>query len=128
MPYELSENWIARIRMRFNDPRWIYEHNAPLRRAVDILIDGTVPTDDGQRELYHALLDGASWHPADHYFLLMDYESYLEAKLRANRDYRDRAAFGRKCLMNVASAGKFSADRTVREYARDIWHIAPTQY
>ncbi|MBR2937080.1 MAG: glycogen/starch/alpha-glucan phosphorylase [Oscillospiraceae bacterium] len=115
------------VRDSYN-PRAIYDSNPRLRRAMDTLVDGTVPTDDAQRELYHALLDGTHWHRADHYFLLLDYESYLEAKLRANRDYAHRLAFGKKCLYNVASAGKFSSDRTIREYARDIWKIRPTQY
>ncbi len=108
--------------------RDVYERNPHLRRALDAMVDGTVPTDDDQRELYHALLDGAHWHKADHYFLLWEYESYLEAKLRANRDYADRMAFGRKCLMNVASGAKFSSDRTIAQYAKEIWHIEPTQY
>ena len=110
------------------NPRWIYEHNPHLHRALDTLVDGTVETDDEQRELYHALLDGTAWHRADHYFILMDYESYISAKLQANRDYADRLAFGRKCLMNIASGGKFSSDRTIRQYAEEIWHIEPTQY
>ena len=110
------------------NPRWIYDHNPRLHRAIDTLVDGTVPTDDYQRELYHALLDGTAWHQADHYFLLMDYESYMEAKLQVNRDYADRMAFGRKCLMNIASGAKFSSDRTIRQYAEEIWHVKPTQY
>ena len=108
--------------------RDVYNSNPNLRRVVDTLVDGTVPTDDDQRELYHSLLDGASWHRPDHYFLLLDYQSYLDAKLRANRDYADRLAFGRKCLLNVASGAKFSSDRTIRQYADEIWHIKPTQY
>ena len=108
--------------------RGIYDSNADLRRAIDTLVDGTVPTDDAQQELFHSLLDGASWHQADHYFLLLDYASYLDTKLQANRDYADRIAFGRKCLMNVASAAKFSSDRTIRQYAEEIWHIKPTEY
>ncbi len=109
-------------------PRGIYDSNPRLHRAIDTLVDGTVPTDGDQRELYHALLDGTGWHQADHYFLLMDYESYMEAKLRANRDYADRIGFGKKCLMNVASGAKFSSDRTIRQYAEEIWHIQPTQF
>ena len=108
--------------------RDIYESNAHLRRAIDTLVDGTVPTDDDQKELFHALLDGASWHKPDHYFVLLDYESYMDAKLQANKEYGDRLAFGRKCLENVASASKFSSDRTIRQYAEEIWHIQPTQY
>jgi len=107
--------------------RGIYDTNHHLRRAIDTLVDGTVPTDDAQRELYHALLDGASWHKADHYYVLLDYPSYIEAKLRANSDYADRLAFGRKCLLNIASGAKFSSDRTIRQYAEEIWHVEPTQ-
>jgi starch phosphorylase len=107
--------------------RGIYDCNHHLHRAIDTLVDGTVPTDDAQRELYHALLDGASWHKADHYYVLLDYPSYIEAKLRANADYADRLAFGRKCLMNIASGAKFSSDRTIRQYAEEIWHVEPTQ-
>ena len=108
--------------------RGIYDINDRLRKAINTLVDGTVPTDDEQRELFHALLDGASWHKADHYFLLLDYASYMDAKLKVNRDYADRLAFGRKCLMNIASGAKFSSDRTIRQYAEEIWHIQPTQY
>ena len=108
--------------------REIYDINDRLRKAINTLVDGTVPTDDAQKDLFHALLDGASWHKADHYFLLLDYASYMEKKLQANRDYADRLAFGRKCLMNIASAAKFSSDRTIRQYAQEIWHVEPTQY
>ena len=107
-------------------PRGIYDSNADLRRAINTLVDGTVPTDDGLRNLFHALLDWGQ--NSDQYRLLLDYNSYVEAKLRANRDYADRMAFGRKCLENVASAAKFSSDRTIRQYAEEIWHIKPVQY
>ena len=108
--------------------RDIFDSNADLRRAINTLVDGTVPTDDAQKELFHSLLDGTDWHQADHYFLLLDYASYFDTKLQASRDYADRIAFGRKCLMNVASAAKFSSDRTIRQYAEEIWHIKPTEY
>ena len=107
-------------------PRGIYDSNADLRRAINTLVDGTVPTDDGLRNLFHSLLDWGE--NSDQYRLLLDYESYLDAKLRANRDYADRMTFGRKCLQNVASAAKFSSDRTIRQYAEEIWHIKPIQY
>ena len=110
------------------NPRAIYDSNPYLHRAIDTLVDGTVPTDDDLKELYHALLDGTNWHKADHYFVLKDYESYINAKLQVNKDYADRLNFGRKCLMNVASGGKFSSDRTIAQYAEEIWHVTPTQY
>ena len=107
-------------------PRGIYDSNADLRRAINTLVDGTVPTDDGLRNLFHSLLDWGN--NSDQYRLLLDYESYLNAKLQANRDYADRMAFGRKCLTNVASAAKFSSDRTIRQYAEEIWHIKSLEY
>ena len=105
------------------NPRAIYDSNADLRRALNTLVDGTVKTDAGLQNLFNQLVSGS-----DQYFLLLDYASYVEAKLQANRDYKDRMAFGRKCLMNIASAAKFSSDRTIRQYAEEIWHIKPTQY
>ena len=107
--------------------RSFYKANPNLRRAVDTLIDGTVPTDEEQHELYTSLLEGASWHKPDQYFLFYDFDSYKKARLRVNHDYCNRIAFGRKCLMNVASAGKFSSDRTICQYAEDIWHIKPVK-
>ena len=118
---------INAIKDHYNS-RDIYNADHHLRRAIDTLVDGTVPVDDDQRELYHALLDGTHWHRADHYYILLDYPSYVEAKLRANNDYKDRLAFGRKCLLNIASGAKFSSDRTIRQYAEEIWHIQPTQF
>ena len=113
---------ITRIRNSYR-ARDIYERDERVRRVVDTLVDGTVPSDDGLRELWGALLDGASWHRADHYYVLYDFRSYVDTKLRAIYDWRDREAFGRKCLMNIAAAGRFSADRAIREYAEKIWNI-----
>ena len=104
------------------NPRKYYDENADLRRAVNTLVDGTVKSDDGMRNLFNQLLNG------DQYYLMLDYASYVEAKLAANAEYADRETFGRKCLTNVASAAKFSSDRTIRQYAEEIWHIKPTQF
>ena len=107
------------------DPLALYRSNERIRRVVDTLIDGTL--DDGGtgmfRELYESLLEGKSWHKADQYYLLLDLIPYCEAKQRVNADYKDRSAFTRKCLLNTANAGKFSSDRTIQEYASDIWKL-----
>ena len=101
-----------------------YDSNADLRRALDTMVNGTVETDTGIREVYNKLIN---WGPSsDQYYVLKDYASYIDTKLRANAEYADRLNFGRKCLMNVASAAKFSSDRTIRQYASEIWHIEPT--
>ena len=109
-------------------PRDIYNNNPDLRRALDTMVNGTVETDTDLHTLYRSLLDEVNGEQPDRYYILADYGSYIEAKLRANRDYADRLAFGRKCLMNVASSAKFSSDRTIAQYAEEIWHIQPTQY
>ena len=107
------------------DPKKIYRKNALLRRALDTLTDGTFPDEDGSlKELHDAILEGASWHKPDHYFVMKDFESYYETKLKAIRDAGENSdAFARKCLMNIAHAGKFSSDRTIRQYAKEIWKV-----
>jgi len=107
------------------DPVKIYKKNTLLRRAMDTLTDGSFPDEDGRlAELHDAILKGASWHKPDHYFVMKDFGDYYEKKLQAIRDAKlDETAFARKCLMNVACAGKFSSDRTIRQYAREIWNV-----
>ena len=107
------------------DPKAIYDADPVIRRALDTLTDGTFPDEDGAlAELHDAILKGASWHQPDHYFVLKDFPSYLETKLRAIRDAGlEPEAFARKCLMNVACSGKFSSDRTILQYAKEIWNL-----
>ena len=109
-------------------PETIYKHNKRLKKALDTLIDGTFQDDPGKgegtlKELHHSLLQGASWHKADHYFILHDFDGYMKQKLQAIRDHAVRMAFSRKCLHNVFSAGKFSSDRSVQQYAQEIWKL-----
>ncbi len=115
---------IEKLKLDYN-ARKIYESNPRIKRLLDTLIDGTF--DDGGsgvfRELYTSLLDGASWHKPDHYFILTDLIPYVDAKLKVNSDYSDRYAFGRKCFINMLNAGKFSSDRTIKDYAKEIWGV-----
>lgn len=106
-------------------PEKLYEENPRIHAVLDTLVNGMF--DDGGtgvfKELYTSILEGASWHKPDHYYLLLDFESYCEARLRVNRDYRDRIRFAEKCFANTANAGKFSSDRTIRQYAEEIWGL-----
>lgn len=120
---------LERLRETYRARDW-YEQDARLRRCLDALVDGTL--DDGGtgmfRELYTALLDGADWHPADHYFLLADFDRYLAARVQLNREYgQDRLAFAARQWRNVCAAGRFSSDRAVAEYAEAIWRIRPNR-
>ncbi len=112
------------------DPRKLVFGDEKINRVLNKLIDGSF--DDGGvpsnqegsfKELYKALTDGASWHVPDHYYVIGDLNSYVEAKLKANADYKDRLAFSRKCWLNMCSAGKFSSDRTIKDYAKNIWKL-----
>lgn len=112
------------------DPRKLIFENEKISRVLNKLIDGTfddggIPSDqEGSfKELYKALTDGASWHVPDHYYVVGDLESYVDAKLRCNRDYKDELCFAKKCWLNMCNAGKFSSDRTIKDYAENIWKI-----
>ena len=103
----------------------LYETDEKIKRVLDALVDGTLK--DGKtkifKELYDSILKGASWHKPDHYYLLLDFNDYVETKKRVNADYKNKKEFYKKCWLNMCNAGKFSSDRTIREYAKDIWHI-----
>ncbi len=105
------------------DSRKVFAENKMIKKVVSSLIDGTVSgnTEDF-RELYSSLLDGASWHAPDHYYLLGDIQSYVDKKLECITDYGS-TAFARKQWLNMCNAGKFSSDRTIADYAENIWNI-----
>lgn len=115
---------IEKIKETYN-PKEIYNSDKRIKRCLDALTDGTL-SDGGTgifRELYNAILEGASWHKPDHYYLLLDFADFLETKIKLNNDYRDRFEFAKKQWLNMCNAGKFSSDRTIKEYAKDIWKI-----
>lgn len=107
----------------------LYESDPKIKRVVDTLIDGTF-SDGGQhyfRELYNSLVQGAVWSTADTYYVLGDLTSFVEARLRLNRDAQNKEEFARKCFRNICCSGKFSSDRTIRHYAEMIWEIEPVE-
>ncbi len=105
---------------QFYCPREILENNPRLKRAVETMIDGTFRDDTGMlQKLYESLVTG--YNP-DRYLVLFDFADYVRVKEQLLRDYGSEE-FDVKCLMNMLSAGKFSADRSVKEYADKIWHV-----
>ena len=106
-------------------PQSYMQSEPRLRRVVDTLIDGTF--DDGGtgmfRDLYDSLTTGALWHRSDPYYVFADFMPYCKRRLELNRDYQNRELFDRKSLLNIAHAGYFSSDRTIKEYAEDIWGL-----
>ncbi|MBQ8928112.1 MAG: glycogen/starch/alpha-glucan phosphorylase [Oscillospiraceae bacterium] len=117
---ELADIW------KDYDSRRVLAENDTIRRVVQTLMNGEFVDEPDIRELYDALTEGASWHAPDHYYVIGDLQSYVDRKLDALRDYKaDRLAFARKQWHNICHCGKFSSDRTIREYAREIWQIEP---
>lgn len=103
----------------------LYENDEKIHRVLDALTDGTLK--DGRtkifKELYDSIIKGASWHAPDQYYLLLDFNDYLNEKIKVNRAFKNKREFYKKCWLNMCNAGKFSSDRTIAEYAKDIWHI-----
>lgn len=112
------------------DPKALYRSDPLLRQCLDALTDGTL-SDSGTgcfADLKRSLLEPEADGVADRYFVLGDFQSYVHAKLQVNGDYlRSPMAFARKCWLNMCSAGVFSADRTIEEYANEIWRINPVE-
>jgi starch phosphorylase len=105
--------------------REYYLKNPRINRALNALVDGTF-SDGGTgmfRALFDSLVNSHYGGRADKYFVLHDFESYTETRARVNLDFRDTESFARKQFLNFANAGKFSADRTVLQYAREIWRV-----
>ena len=109
---------------RHYDPRWHYENVPGLKRVIDALTDGTL--DDSNSGWFHDLrwsLLESGYEPADVYYVLGDFASYRETKDRMAQDYRDQEAWSRKAWINITRSGRFSSDRTISDYAREVWHI-----
>ena len=104
----------------------VYENDDNIKRVVDALINEDKITDNGTnhfRDIYNSLIDPKDGNRADVYFVLEDFNSYLEAQRKIDQDYRNRLDWARKGLINMANSGLFSSDRTIRQYAEEIWKI-----
>ena len=100
-------------------PRDIFNNNQAVRKVLTQLVDGTYSGNDTElfRELYDALLN------QDQYFILKDFDSYCEAQKRVNEWYKNEDAWAKSVMLNTAKCGKFTSDRTIEEYAKDIWNL-----
>ncbi len=120
-----ADEVIAHENNKDYNPKDIYQSDADLHRLLDQLVDGTYSYGDHElfREIYNALLNATPGNPADRYFILKDFRSYVDAQRRVNDFYKDQAAWARCAILNVACVGKFSSDRTIKEYVDEIWHL-----
>ncbi|ADL05432.1 glycogen/starch/alpha-glucan phosphorylase [Lacrimispora saccharolytica] len=107
------------------NPMEIFNNNFEIRRVLMQLINGYYSPQDPElfRDIYNSLLNTKSSDRADTYFILRDLPSYAEAQRRVDQAYRDEAWWAKAAILNVASSGKFTSDRTIEEYVKDIWHL-----
>lgn len=107
------------------DPMVIFNNNQKIRQVLMQLINGFYSPQDPElfRDIYNSLLNTHSSDRADTYFILKDFESYIEAHTRIDASYRNEEWWARAAILNVANCGKFSSDRTIDEYVKDIWHL-----
>jgi starch phosphorylase len=122
--FGLTVDDINEIKEVYN-PKVPYTTVKGLKEVVDALIDVSFDYTglEDMQELYTSLMRGASWHAADNYFVLQDFDAYRKKQMEVDQAYRNKKEWARKCWMNMCNASKFSSDRTILEYAKDIWSI-----
>jgi starch phosphorylase len=113
---------VAAAKQAGYQPLRIYESHAQIKAVLDAIAGGQFSPEEPGR--YRPLVDSLLWG-GDHYMLLADFDSYLETQAKVDALYRDRQAWAKKAIANVAGMGFFSSDRTIGEYARQVWGIAP---
>jgi starch phosphorylase len=119
--FGLTAEEVQRRKAEGYNPRGIYESNPELREAIDVIDSGVFS--DGDRGLFHPLVE--SLLTRDDYMLLADYQSYVDCQQRVSEAYSDQSNWTRMSILNSARVGRFSSDRSIREYCRDIWNVRP---
>lgn len=121
------EEELPSLRATYN-PWHAYETVPGLKRTLDALVDGHL--DDNGTGMFHdlrsSLLDGGGWETPDVYYVLGDFADYRETRDRMAADYADRLHWARMCWANICASGRFSSDRTINDYAREVWKLEPT--
>ncbi len=121
-----SEEVIAKYKDNSYDPWSIYNMNQDARIVLNELINGTFSPEDPNlfRDLYDSLLNG-NGNRADEYFVLADFEDYVRIQNEVDKAYKDKEKWAKMAIINTAKSGKFSSDRTIKQYAEEIWDIKP---
>ena len=120
-----ADEVIAHEAKRDYNPMDIFNSDMEIRKVLMQLINGFYSPDNPElfRPLYNSLLNTEETQFADTYFVLADFRSYAEAQQKVEEAYRDEEGWAKKAMLNVANVGKFSSDRTIEEYVKDIWHL-----
>ena len=111
------------------NPKDIYNSDQDIRAVMTQLINGFYSPENSElfRELYNSLLESNGGERADQYFILKDFRSYAEAQKKVAAAYEDEKGWARSAILNVAKCGKFSSDRTIEEYAKEIWKLSKVE-
>ena len=124
--FGLTSEEINRIKNEHSyRPHEILAADSELKMILNMLIDGTFGSYDIYREIYDSLVYGIEGNKPDTYFVLKDFRSYIEAQAKAAQTFKDREKWNKMAFLNIASSGKFSSDRTISQYASEIWEINP---
>ncbi|BCN28850.1 glycogen/starch/alpha-glucan phosphorylase [Anaeromicropila herbilytica] len=107
------------------NPREIYDHDMGVQSIMKHMIEGYYDpiNHDAFQDIYNSLLDSYQLDRADQYFILKDFRSYVEAQRKVQEAYKDKSWWAKTAILNVANCGKFSSDRTIEEYVKDIWKL-----
>lgn len=106
------------------NPQKYLDRSPELAKVVNQLVDGTYDSNTREfQELHDSLVHGVEGQRADIYYILADFDSYVKAQEKVAQAYLDKKSWARKALINIANSGKFSSDRTIEDYVRDIWHL-----
>ncbi len=119
--FGLTAEEVYDLKSRGYQARDIYETNDELKAVIDLIASGHFSS--GDPELFKPLVDSLLYH--DEYLLFADYQSYVDCQDRVSKTYRDRDAWTRMSILNAARMGKFSSDRTIRQYCDEIWKVSP---
>jgi len=121
-----ADEVIAEYAKNDYNPWDIYNMNSDVRNVMNMLINGTLDEDrELFRDIYNSLLNGINGNRPDEYFVLKDFAAYAEAQDRIDKAYKDKKHWAKMAILNTANSGKFSSDRTIQEYADDIWDLKP---
>jgi starch phosphorylase len=119
-----ADEVIAEYAKNTYNPWDIYNMNSDVRGVMNMLINGTLdPNTELFREIYDSLLNGYGGSKADEYFVLKDFDSYAKAQAKVDALYKNESKWAEKAIINIAKSGKFSSDRTIKEYADEIWNL-----
>jgi len=119
--FGLTAEQVQELKSRGYRPLDHYEQHATLREVLDFLVSDELTR--GDASLFRPLLDNLMWH--DPFFVLADYQAYVDCQDQVSSLWRDPQAWARMSIINTARMGKFSSDRSIRDYCKQIWKVRP---